>query len=661
MGSTFWSVCVFILVTELCERFTYYSITGSLPLFLQTLCVDSVLAIQLTNLFSSLVYVTPVLGAYIADKYWGRYKTILFFCIWYMVGLLFATAGAWPTGPCDLNVTALLAVPPAPAPPLWPSAPPPPPIEPAWEMPRDMALIFTMVGLFGGIAVGAGGIKANVVVLGADQYELPAQVAEQDSFFRWFYWSINIGATIAFTFVATMAVQGLPPLLPQTYGFFASFVLPTVAFTLGVTAFFCGRGRYNTKPPQGSAVDDFVRTLYAAAVLPGRGRALLSGCALLCASFVVEVASFFFAAGSVVQRVSAIGGMAGIGLGMLLLGYAGSNTGWLHADAFTADPQLMRDCADVVRLLPLACCIVMFWCIYSQMSTTFQLQGCQMDLHVGGDASLKLSPANLNVFDSVVIMALIPLVDTLLYPALAWLGCPLSMLQKVGVGFCFAASSMFVAGYVEVLRKASPPIDGPPDAWQSTCPATQASGVHMNSLSIWWQVPQFLLIGCGEIFTAITSYELFYSQVPEHMRSVCQSINLLCTSFGSLAAAGVDSVLASWMPTNLNDGHLEYVFLVLGCMMVANVAVYVPLARGFVYSTPTHVLARASAKSSHLSELEPELRVSGAGDFIHSGAAVRASRSGSRSRAGTMSMLTDDGAERGTTQDALLGVPRTTD
>ena len=174
-SSTFWRVCIFILVTELCERFTYYSITGSLPLFLQTLCLDSVLAVELTNLFSALVYVTPVLGAYVADAHWGRYKTILFFCLWYLLGLLFTTAGAWPSGLCGANVTALLAA---------------PPVEPAWEMPRDLSLGLTFFGLFGGIALGAGGIKANVVVLGADQYELPSQADEQDSFFRWFYWSI---------------------------------------------------------------------------------------------------------------------------------------------------------------------------------------------------------------------------------------------------------------------------------------------------------------------------------------------------------------------------------------------------------------------------------------------------------------------------------------
>jgi len=352
-------------------------------------------------------------------------------------------------------------------------------------------------------------------------------------------------------------------------------------------------------------------------------------------------------------------------VGLVLLAYAGSDTHWLYvAGLAEVDGQATRDAADVVRLLPLACCLVMFWCVYSQMSSTFQLMGCQMDLNTLGT---KLSPATLNVFDSVIIMALIPLVDRVLYPLLAHLGCPLSMLGKVGVGFFFAAASMFVSAYVEGMRKRSPlleqdlpEVNGLP-FWQSSCPALQhmSPPVHMSSLSIWWQVPQFMLIGFGEIFTAITSYELFYSQVPEQMRSVCQSINLLCTSFGALSAAGLDSVLAVWIPPDLNNGHLEYVFMTLGGLMLLNLAIFAVLARRFEYSTPAHVearLSRSSAKSASLSELDPNLRATlgaGAGDYILSGAMASASGS----RPGTL--LTEDGNERGTTQDALLRNPVT--
>ena len=113
-----------------------------------------------------------------ADAHWGRYKTICIFCALYIVGLGLATVGAWP----DLD--------------------------------QKWALLFSLTGLFVGVTVGAGGIKSNVVVLGADQFELPAQAEQQASFFNFFYWSINIGATASYLFLANVALHGLGSLIP---------------------------------------------------------------------------------------------------------------------------------------------------------------------------------------------------------------------------------------------------------------------------------------------------------------------------------------------------------------------------------------------------------------------------------------------------------------
>ena len=129
-------VILFILVTELCERFAFYGFTGSLVCFFKTLGFPSDLATELISLFGSIVYLTPVLGAYVADVYLGRFKTIAIFCAIYILGLALTTAGAWPTYGDH-------------------------------AIPRDTALLLSMVGLFAFVTVGAGGIKSNVVVLGA--------------------------------------------------------------------------------------------------------------------------------------------------------------------------------------------------------------------------------------------------------------------------------------------------------------------------------------------------------------------------------------------------------------------------------------------------------------------------------------------------------------
>ena len=54
---------IFILLTELCERFAYYGFSGSLVFFFIRNGMSTVLASELTQLFGAVVYVTPVLGA----------------------------------------------------------------------------------------------------------------------------------------------------------------------------------------------------------------------------------------------------------------------------------------------------------------------------------------------------------------------------------------------------------------------------------------------------------------------------------------------------------------------------------------------------------------------------------------------------------------------
>lgn len=209
---------LFILVTELCERFAFYGFTGSLVYFFIRAGLPSVLASELTSLFSSIVYITPVLGAYIADVHWGRYKTTFVFCIIYIIGLMLTTVGAWPT------------------------------TGPGFTIHPDLALALSLSGLFAGVTIGAGGIKSNVVVLGADQFELPAQAEQQASFFNFFYWAINIGATGAYLFLSNVALHGLGTLIPARFGFFASFAIPTAAFAAAIAAFVFGTPHLSPKP-----------------------------------------------------------------------------------------------------------------------------------------------------------------------------------------------------------------------------------------------------------------------------------------------------------------------------------------------------------------------------------------------------------------------------
>ena len=228
------------------------------------------------------------------------------------------------------------------------------------------------------------------------------------------------------------------------------------------------------------------------------------------------------------------------------------------------------------------------------MPSTFIIQGCQMDVRLGSAAdAFQLSSASLQLFDTVVILALVPLSTSALYPLLARLrkrgkGAPTN-LEKIGAGLLCSSLAMVVAGFVEIARKGSGVlrVDG------AVVPSNCDAALPLSALSVWWQSPQYLLIGFGEVLASISAMDFFYAEAPESMRSVCQALNLFTVSLGSMVAAGVNMCLSGWISNDLNDGHLERVFFVVAAICGLLLAGFVRVAPGYVYKARATAAARA--------------------------------------------------------------------
>jgi dipeptide/tripeptide permease len=160
-------VTYFILFVEFCERFCYYGFRSILVIYIQEYFgFQEAKASQIYHLFGLLVYFFPIVGAVISDSYWGRFKTIWRFCVVYFIGLILLTVSAVPT---------------------W--------FLEASGADRTIHSSFAYIGLFL-IAVGSGGIKPCVSAFGADQFK-PHQAKAKESYFKWFYLLINLGAIIS--------------------------------------------------------------------------------------------------------------------------------------------------------------------------------------------------------------------------------------------------------------------------------------------------------------------------------------------------------------------------------------------------------------------------------------------------------------------------------
>ena len=68
-----------LFVTEMWERFSYYGMRALFSLFLlKALLFDKDATSTIYGSYTGLVYLTPLIGGYVADRYWGNRRSIIF-------------------------------------------------------------------------------------------------------------------------------------------------------------------------------------------------------------------------------------------------------------------------------------------------------------------------------------------------------------------------------------------------------------------------------------------------------------------------------------------------------------------------------------------------------------------------------------------------------
>ncbi|VAH88549.1 unnamed protein product [Triticum turgidum subsp. durum] len=175
-----WRACFFILGTECCERLAYYGIATNLVTYLKIkLHQGNLEAARNVITWQGTCYLTTLVGAILADSYWGKYWTIAVFSSIYFIGL------------AGLTISASL-----------PALQPPSCLGSVCPEPSLLQNGTFFLGLYM-IALGTGGIKPCVSSFGADQFDDsdPTERVKQGSFFNWFYFCINVGALLSGTVI----------------------------------------------------------------------------------------------------------------------------------------------------------------------------------------------------------------------------------------------------------------------------------------------------------------------------------------------------------------------------------------------------------------------------------------------------------------------------
>lgn len=241
----------------------------------------------------------------------------------------------------------------------------------------------------------------------------------------------------------------------------------------------------------------------------------------------------------------------------------------------------VEELKSIIRLLPIWATGIIFAAVFSQMGNFFVLQGSLMDLHVGS-SNFEIPAASLSVFDTLSVIIWIPIYDRLIVPFTrksTGHKNGLTTLQRMGIGLFISIISMICAAILEFIRL------------RKVREHNYYDLDHMP-MSVFWQVPQYFLIGAAEVFTVIGQVDFFYDQAPDAMRSLCSALALstvaLGNYFNSLLVTIVSNVTTKnnkpgWLPDNLNYGRLDYFFCFLAVLSVLNLGAFMLISKWYTY------------------------------------------------------------------------------
>ncbi|MEQ1513659.1 MAG: MFS transporter [Lysobacteraceae bacterium] len=483
----------YIIGNEACERFSFYGMRNILVQFLVSSVILAYLpeaeregmAKEIFHSFVIGVYFFPLLGGWLSDRFFGKYNTIFWFSLLYC-------AGQFCLALFDGNRTGFY------------------------------------IGLFL-IALGSGGIKPLVSSFVGDQFT-QANKHLAKIVYDAFYWTINFGS-----FFASL----LMPILLREQGPSIAFGVPGVLMLIATLIFWMGRRKYAHIPPAQHDPDSFMAVVMTALRGGGSGR---KG-----AGTVVAFVGLLLAAGLLLGwGASPAWWPAGLhfvpafclALGaILLLGGIGTALQLEHARGAHPD-EAIDGVRAVLRILVIFAIVSPFWSLFDQKASTWVLQGKDMIVpHAAWwwPSFLVKEAGQMQALNPLLVMALIPFNNLVLYPLLTKSGFKVTALRRMGFGIAFSGLAWVFAGMIQLW------IDGG------------------DPVSLAWQILPYALLTFGEVLVSATGLEFAYSQSPPKMKGVIMSFWMLSVTFGNVwvlltnAAVRNETAMARIASTGLSE------------------------------------------------------------------------------------------------------------
>ncbi|KAL0464642.1 UNVERIFIED_CONTAM: protein NRT1/ PTR FAMILY 7.3 [Sesamum latifolium] len=394
--------------------------------------------------------------------------------------------------------------------------------------PAKLASFYVSVYL---LALGSGAIEPALATLGADQFdeEDSEENKSKTKFFSYYYVALNLGSLIAETVLVYIENLGKWVL---------AFWISTFCGFLALIFLLSGTSRYRHTRPSGNPISRFCQVIVACVRklkmdLPSHGEGLYE----VRGKDEKECA----------QRIS-------------------------HTDDFK--------CLDRAAVMTPSDKILLSskgqspnpW----HLCTVTQVEEVKWSNHEHTDIQLPHPPASMTAFDIISTSTFIICYEKVIVPLYIKLTkkepkMP-SELQRMGIGMVISIIAMIVAGLVE------------------QCRLKYANEREISSLSIFWQIPQYVLVGVSEAFIYVAQWEFFASQIPDRLKSLGIGLSMSSSALGSYLCTIILTLVMKvtskhgkpgWIPPNLNEGHLDRFFFLSAALIAFDLVLFITCANRF--------------------------------------------------------------------------------
>ncbi|KAJ9152541.1 hypothetical protein P3X46_026099 [Hevea brasiliensis] len=540
----------FIIGNETFEKLGTVGSSTNLVVYLNTVFnLKSVTATTLVNVFNGATNLAPLLGAFLCDTYFGRYKTLGFASVASFLGMsALALTAAIPNlhPPKCVGKESSLCVGPT-----------------VWQ------LAFLLFG-FGLIAIGAGGIRPCNLAFGAEQFNPNTEAGKRamSSFFNWYYFT--------YTFAVMVSVTGIV-YVQSDVSWAIGLAIPAFLMFLSCAVFFLGTRIYVIVKPEGSPITSVVQVLVVS--VKKRGLKLPQNPALSLFNYVPPK--------SINSKLPHTNQFRFLDKAAIV-----TEKDEINLDGSAANPwrlcsvQQVEEVKCMVRIIPIWASAIIYHVPLIQQQTYAVLQALQLDRRLG-TGSFEIPAATFIIFTMLALTIWIPIYDRILVPFLQRLTGKeggFTLLQRMGIGILLSVLCMFVSGLVESHRRHL--------SFTKPTLGISPKGGAVSSMSWMWLVPQLSLAGLSEGFNYVSQIEFYYKQFPENMRSIAGS-----SFFAGLALANflsgflvstIHKVTAAtksgdWLSEDLNKGKLDHFYYVIGVLGILNLVYFLLCSKWYRY------------------------------------------------------------------------------